>query len=138
MRYIPEYKSVIHQISDLGLSNRARLLGTIDHHSVAERLKAADLFVLPSRSEPFGISILEAMNAGLPIIATRVGGIPEHVKDGEEGYLFPPNDAKELARLIRYLAGRPDRVEKIQPDGNDVSTLFENAEDVEGVYRTLL
>jgi len=99
-------------ISDLGLSNRVRLLGTIDHHSVAERLKAADLFVLPSRSEPFGISILEAMNAGLPIIATPVGGIPELVSE-PNGLLVRPESPSALSEAIQTMYEDSERRSQI-------------------------
>jgi len=93
---------------DLNLSHRVHFLGIMSHHSVAERLKAADVFVLPSRLEPFGISILEAMHAGLPIIATRTGGIPELVGT-ENGVLVPVEDIQALSAAISSLIGDHQR-----------------------------
>jgi glycosyltransferase involved in cell wall biosynthesis len=79
------------------------LLGERD--DVPDLLAAADVFVLSSRSEGLPISILEAMAAGLPVVATRVGGVPELVVDGETGLLVPPGDARALAAALRTLLG---------------------------------
>lgn len=90
------------------VGDRVHFLGLLDHRMVAARMKAADLFVLPSRSEPFGIVLLEAMDAGLPIVATRVGGISELIAK-ENGLLVPPEDSCALATAIEELAGDPAR-----------------------------
>jgi glycosyltransferase involved in cell wall biosynthesis len=70
-------------------------------------LAAADLFVLPSLDDAFPTAILEAMAAGLPVVATRAGGIPEIVDDGATGLLVPPGDAAALARAISTLLADP-------------------------------
>lgn len=90
----------------LEVFRRVHFLGLIDYISVVQRMNAADAFVLPSRTEPFGICLLEAMDAGLPIIATRVGGIPEIVGD-ENGILVPPEDPEILASAINLLMYDP-------------------------------
>jgi len=64
---------------------------------------ASDIFVLPSLSESFGIVNIEAMASGLPIIATKVGGIPEIIKDGENGFLVEPKNPEQIAERILYL-----------------------------------
>jgi glycosyltransferase involved in cell wall biosynthesis len=69
----------------------------------SEYLEKSDLFVLPSVKEGFPYTILEAMAAGLPIVATRVGGVPEAITDGENGFLLPPADSYALARKISDL-----------------------------------
>ena len=74
-------------------------------------LQAADVFVCPSLwGEAAGLVNMEAQAAGLPVIASRIGGIPEVVRDGETGLLFTPGDAGELARHLRRLA--VDEVER--------------------------
>ena len=63
----------------------------------------ADVCVLPSNIESFGIVILESMACGTPVVATRVGGVPDIIKDKENGILVPPKDPKKLADAIIYL-----------------------------------
>lgn len=104
-----EEKEALQNLSEsLNLSHSVHFLGLMPHHSVAERLKAADLFVLPSRLEPFGISILEAMHAGLPVVATHTGGIPELVGT-ENGILVPVEDSQALSAAISNLIKDPRR-----------------------------
>jgi glycosyltransferase involved in cell wall biosynthesis len=69
----------------------------------------ADLFVLPSLGECFGIASVEAMAAGLPVITTRVGGAEDIVDDGQTGFLIPPNDPFALARALEHLLTNPTR-----------------------------
>jgi glycosyltransferase involved in cell wall biosynthesis len=72
-------------------------------------IQQADLVVLPSLCpESFGIVLVEAYAFGKPVIASRVGGIPEVVKEGETGFLVPPGDVDELAQKIQFIARNPD------------------------------
>jgi glycosyltransferase involved in cell wall biosynthesis len=73
------------------------------------RLGDVDAFVLPSRADNLPVSILEAMSRALPVVGTRVGGIPELVVDGETGFLVEPDDAPALARALEHLARDSDR-----------------------------
>ncbi|RCK79354.1 MAG: Glycosyltransferase [Candidatus Ozemobacter sibiricus] len=80
--------------------------------SIADRvgfLESLDLLVAPSRQEAFGISICEAMERGVPVVATAVGGIPEIIRDGQDGLLVPSDEPERLAAALRELATRPDR-----------------------------
>src|SRR5262249_6930231 len=71
-------------------------------------LAEADLFVLPSRSEAFPNSVIEAMAAGLPVIASAVGGLLELVDSGRTGLLVPPDDPAALARALEAVLAAPD------------------------------
>jgi glycosyltransferase involved in cell wall biosynthesis len=100
----------------LGISDRIVWMG--NRNDVEDILGCADLYCQPSRHEALGLAILEAMNAGLPIVATRVGGIPEAICAGETGLLVNPESFQEMAvaidRLLnddglRYKMGRKGR-----------------------------
>lgn len=75
---------------------------------VDELLRESHVFVLPSLAEGLGLVLLEAMAAGLPVVATKVGGIPEVVVDGVTGRLVPPGDAAALAAAVREVLDNPD------------------------------
>ncbi|MGQ0813364.1 MAG: N-acetyl-alpha-D-glucosaminyl L-malate synthase BshA [Gemmatimonadota bacterium] len=91
----PERGRVQQTADEEGVANRVTFLGK--QESVAEILACADLFVLPSETESFGLVALEAMSCGVPVIATRVGGLPEVVPDGEAGYLAGIADVETMA-----------------------------------------
>ena len=89
----------------LRLGDRVRLLGFRD--DVPDLLRAADLFCVSSYLEGMGTSTLDAMAAGLPVVATNVGGIPEIVEERVTGLLVPPRDPAALAEAVLALAGDP-------------------------------
>lgn len=84
----------------LGLGDAIRFVGEVDRREVFSFLLGSEAFVLPSRMEPFGVVLLEAMAAGTPIVATSVDGVPELIDDGENGLLVQPDDADALASAI--------------------------------------
>jgi N-acetyl-alpha-D-glucosaminyl L-malate synthase BshA len=91
----PERGRVQQTADDEGVSDRVTFLGK--QESVAEILSCADLFLLPSATESFGLVALEAMSCGVPVVATRVGGIPEVITEGESGFLVPVGDVDAMA-----------------------------------------
>jgi glycosyltransferase involved in cell wall biosynthesis len=95
----------------LALGDRFRLLGF--REDVLDLLAAADLFCVSSYLEGMGTSTLDAMAAGLPVVATRVGGIPEIVADGVTGLLVPPREPESLARALVDLAEDRSRRERM-------------------------
>jgi len=77
-------------------------------------LHAADIFVLPSLKEGLSNSLLEAMAVGLPVVATAVGGAPDLIEDGVNGYLLPPDPAPEqVAETLAALLRAPDRAREM-------------------------
>lgn len=92
----------------LGLLPRVAFLGTLPHEDVIRCMRAADVFVLPSLVESFGIVLLEAMSCGLPVVASRVMGIPYIVEDGLNGFLTAAGDEDALADRIMALLSDPD------------------------------
>ncbi len=95
------------------------------HEEIADFLRDAVLFVLPSRSEGFAIVLLEAGVLGVPVVASRVGGIPELITDGETGSLVPPDSPLELARALQMVLDDPDRRRAMAARlYKDVSTKF--------------
>jgi len=106
----PERSRAQERAEALGVADRTVFLGK--HSTVEDLLPCADLFLLPSRSESFGLAALEAMACGCPVVATRVGGLPELVKDGEGGLLYPVGAVDEMARGCRRLLSDGDLWEK--------------------------
>jgi len=72
-------------------------------------VRALDILLLPSEEEPFGRALIEAMALGVPVLATNVGGPPEIIEDGREGYLLPPHEPAAWAQAVRRIAESADR-----------------------------
>jgi len=93
----------LHVARSLGVERDVIFLGKQD--DVAALLAVADLFLLPSEQEAFGLAALEAQSCGVPVIATAVGGLPEVVEDGVSGFLLPVGDVEAMARAALELLG---------------------------------
>lgn len=90
-----------HLIASLGLGEKVQFLGAIQQSKLARQIASARVLVLPSSSEGLPRVLIEAMLVGTPVIATRVGGIPDIVQEGINGYLIPPNDVEALTERLR-------------------------------------
>lgn len=104
------------QVQDLAFP--VLLPGWLD--DVSSFLAALDVFVLPSRREGMPLAVLEAMAAGLPIVASRVGGIPEALRDGAAGILTPPGDADAIGAALRRLALEDDLASRLGDEAHRV------------------
>jgi glycosyltransferase involved in cell wall biosynthesis len=100
------HDALLQQAESVGLSDAVHLLGHRD--DVEACLAGMDLFVLPSLNEGMGRALIEAMAAGLPVIASRVGGIPAVVSHELTGLLVSPGDAGALAVALRQLLDQPE------------------------------
>jgi glycosyltransferase involved in cell wall biosynthesis len=94
-------------IAHCGLADRIRITGWIDGVRVREEILRARALVLPSLSEGLPVALMEAMALGRPVLTTYVGGIPELVRHGEHGWLFPAGDVDALAEAIEACLSRP-------------------------------
>jgi glycosyltransferase involved in cell wall biosynthesis len=106
---------LLAQARELGVAGRVAFLGYRD--DLPSLLAACDLVVLPSRYEGLPISLIEAMAAARPVVATDIGGTRELVRDGETGVLVPPDDPEALADAIADLASRPDERRRLGEAG---------------------
>jgi glycosyltransferase involved in cell wall biosynthesis len=101
----PQRAEIERHIRNRSLRQRVTMLGL--RNDVRTLLAATDAFLLTSVSEGIPVTVLEAMAAGVPVVATNVGGLPELVCDGTTGLLAPPGDASKLAEAILRLADAP-------------------------------
>jgi glycosyltransferase involved in cell wall biosynthesis len=112
----PEYSALQKAIDRHRLSSKIVLVGFV--RQVRKMLRDADLFVLPSiHREGLSLAVLEAMEQGLPVVASRIGGIPEVVEDGVTGLHVPPNDAPALASAIKRLVDDPGLRRRMGAEG---------------------
>ncbi len=115
---------ILNLANKLKVQDRVKLLGRLDSDGLVQAYNSADLFVMPSLFEPFGIVLLEAMASGLPIVASRVGGIPEVVEEGKTAMLVPPGNPEELRIAIEALLSN-DRLRRAMGHaGRERAALF--------------
>ncbi len=132
-------------INSLGLEDHVILTGMLTHEEIPAHLARADLFVLPSLSEGLPLVLVEAMSAGKPVVATRVGGIPDVLVDEGEhqtGYLVPPKDPEALTESICTLLGAPEKAHRMGQNGRErieqQFTWSTIADQTIAIYKSLL
>jgi glycosyltransferase involved in cell wall biosynthesis len=93
------HEQLRRRVDELGLTNRVQILGRVDHDQVPALIRSFDIMVMPSvyESETFGVAAIEASASGVPVVASRVGGVPEAVLHEKTGLLVPPRDVDALA-----------------------------------------
>jgi glycosyltransferase involved in cell wall biosynthesis len=104
----------------LGVADRVRFVGHVDHKDMPAYLHKADIFIRPSRSEGQGASFIEAMAAGLPVIATQVGGIADFLFDAKRnpekpatGYAVAVDSPEHIAEAIKEIMDNPQEAERV-------------------------
>ncbi len=136
----PERSLAERRVHELGLAARTAFLGKQDRFD--DGLAAADVFLLPSENESFGLAALEALSCGVPVVATDIGGIPEVVTHGVTGLLAPVGDVSAMAEHVLSLVG--DRVRWQTFSGNARANVLERfrkdpaVDRYEAVYRRVL
>lgn len=103
----PERDPLATLAAQLGVAERVHLVGALARPEVGSVLQAAELLVVPSRIEAFGITVLEGWRAGVPVLATRRGGPAEFVEDGRTGLLVDPEDPSSIADAMRRVLADP-------------------------------
>jgi glycosyltransferase involved in cell wall biosynthesis len=105
---------------ELDLGSKISFLGDIKNEKIPDYLSISDIFVRPSLSEGQGISFLEAMAAGVPVVATPVGGITDFLIDGETGLFCQPKDPESIARKINILLSDNELWKKLSENGKNL------------------
>lgn len=119
-------------VESLGIARRVTVVGAVP--DVEDYLHASDLGLYTSESESFGLSILEGMFHGHPILATRAGGVPEVVVDGETGFLFAPGDVEGFAGRLQEMVEAPERFRDLGQRGQARAEALFSAERIVGQY----
>lgn len=136
-----DYAALLRRrVEELSLTERVLFTGARD--DVPDMMRALDVVVHTSvRGEPFGRVIIEAMSVGRPVIATRAGGVPEFVQDGQDGLLVEPGSAEALAEALTSLLGDSARYETLKLGATKAAerfTIARHVQEVTSLYETLL
>lgn len=133
----PERADAEKLATRLGVSESVRFVGKQPQSQVREYLSVADLLLLPSQSESFGLTALEAMACEVPVIATRVGGIPELVEDGGCGYLHEIGDVDGMARAALNVLTEDDESKRLGKRGREIAVSGFTTEKIIPQYEEL-
>jgi glycosyltransferase involved in cell wall biosynthesis len=136
----PDREKLEELAAELGLTRHTLFAGY--QEDVGPFFSAFDVFVLPSANEGTPVTAIEALASGVPVVATRVGGVPDVVRDGEDGLLVEAGNVEQLATALRRLSTDPELRARMGAAGREgtvdryaVSRLID---DIDGLYRRLL
>lgn len=124
----PEELKLKNLVKELAIDARVNFLGNLSSKQVAEELARASVFARPSRSEGLGNSFLEAMAAGVPVVGTLVGGIPDFLSPGESGFAAEPDNPESIAVQIKFILDPANR-EKVWQVVNNARALVKQQYD---------
>ncbi|MCW9705411.1 N-acetyl-alpha-D-glucosaminyl L-malate synthase BshA [Fodinibius salsisoli] len=119
----PDRNRAEQRCRDLGICGQVRFLGK--QEQVEEVLSIADLFLIPSGSETFGLAALEAMGCGVPVISSNIGGLPEVNIHGETGYLCDLGDTEEMGKYAVELLSNPEKHKQISKQARHQAEKYE-------------
>ena len=136
-----ERPALERRAAELGVADRIHWAGKVAHDEVGWWMSAGDLFVLPSLSEGLPTVVCEAMNCGLPVVATAVDGTPEIVRDGVTGLLVPPSQPEPLAAALARILDDPELAGRMSAEalriGREEYTWAANARRMTEIYEGL-
>jgi glycosyltransferase involved in cell wall biosynthesis len=124
------------EVAAHGLTASVRFTGAVDN--VEDWLRAADIFVFPTHDEAFGLSLVEAMACGLAVVSTRVGGLADIVRDGENAVAVPPASAARLAEALGVLMYDPAYRQRLGSAAREHARTHHDVDVVCDTYRKLL
>ena len=119
-----EKDNLSRQIQSLDITNSVFMVGRLTKEKVAQLMAAADVFVLSSKGESFGLSLLEASAAGVPVVCSNAGGVPEIFQDGFNALLYPPGDDNAMAKAIICLVQNKELAKKISANAVETASKF--------------
>ena len=135
----PAYtESILRSISELGMEDYITLTGMLDSDELTEKLLEADVLVHPARWEAFGISVLEGMWLGLPVIASRVAALPELVKDGENGILVEAENVLGFREAMEYMVRKPERRREMGARSREIAAAMNDWNETEIEFARLV
>jgi N-acetyl-alpha-D-glucosaminyl L-malate synthase BshA len=132
----PEEDNLKQLVRQFNLGDCVEFAGQIPNEQVPQYLAAADIFILPSLSEGFPNVVLEAMAVGLPVVASRVGGLPEIIEEGENGFLVEPKKPEQIADRTLLLLGndqlriRISRNNRAKAKGYSLEAVVDRLEEI--------
>lgn len=137
-----KYVARIHElVREAGLEEQVCIPGFVPDRELPALYDAADVFVMPSLEEGFGMTVTEAMAAGTPVVASRVGGIPQQVTHGEQGLLIEPNAPNELSSQLAHMLSDADERERIGDRAREYAKEFSwqwIGQNFESVYQDVI
>lgn len=120
-----QHDALRQQASQLGLDGKVRFVGRVDNSEVPALLQEADVMVSASTVDNMPVSVLEGMAAGLLVIATHVGGVPEMIRNNQTGLLFEPGNVRQLADKMLWAAQNPTIAQAIAAQGRRQASLYQ-------------
>ncbi|MCX5867824.1 MAG: glycosyltransferase [Proteobacteria bacterium] len=127
------------ELRKLGENPRIKFMGGFPPERVGEIFSEIDVLITPSIwMENSPLVIHEASLAQVPVIASRIGGIPELIEDGKNGLLFEPNNALDLQKKIELLLNRPETLSRLRAYPAQIKTIEQNAQELEEIYARLI
>ena len=130
-----EISRLQHLAVKLDVADRTSFVGAVSHEQLPLYYSSADITVMPSSYESFGLVAVESLACGTPVVATRVGGLTSIVRDGETGFLTPPGNPTRLAARIRQALANPATLEAVAQDAQIARQRRGVARDVDDAAR---